>query len=613
MRFVWAVAAFVLAAVLIGAGIAQRTVFYGPSTQSAEIADSGANRFTLIDGAVLTELPGTQTLRVAGDDGAFVAYGRTADLQAWLSDQSYSAVTTGEGGELVTSTIDPEPAADTGTDADGTEATDADADAAASADDEAAGRDPRGSDLWLGEYSDDGALSVPLQLPSSMSVLVASDGTADAPADVRITWDVSQTTPWAGPLMLLGGFALVAGIVLYILAIRHDRRSRGPRRKAPPPLPETQPIDVATAQAEKGVISESPSRRSRRRSFIAVPALAIGAVLLAGCSADAWPDLVGTPTPTATAAVVDADDQQAPAVTEAQAQAILARISDTVAQADEARDGTLAATRLTGAALAERNTNYTLRGSLADLAALPAIPAEPTQIILPQAYDEWPRTVMAVVQKDGADGPVSTIMFLTQADPWSEYKLAYLGDLLGSVEMPDLAPAYIGASQVPPASSFLSIAPDQLAGAYADLLNSGTESRFAALFDEQTDLFSQSVASNRQERRDAFNQTGAETGTIEFAAQAGTQTPLALATLESGAIVAVDVNEVDTVTPNSGDVVIKLDNNPTAQALTGVSESATGVSSTYADQLIFYVPAQGSSDKIRLLGYTSNILEAKVL
>ena len=37
MRFVWAVVAFVLAAVLIGTGIAQRTIFLGPKDVTAEV------------------------------------------------------------------------------------------------------------------------------------------------------------------------------------------------------------------------------------------------------------------------------------------------------------------------------------------------------------------------------------------------------------------------------------------------------------------------------------------------------------------------------------------------------------------------------------------------
>jgi hypothetical protein len=57
----------------------------------------------------------------------------------------------------------------------------------------------------------------------------------------------------------------------------------------------------------------------------------------------------------------------------------------------------------------------------------------------------------------------------------------------------------------------------------------------------------------------------------------------------------------------------RLDNNPTVQTLTGVDESSEGFSTVYVDQLFFYVPGQGSSEKIRLLGYVSNILDAKVI
>ncbi|MDF2554789.1 MAG: hypothetical protein K0R60_684, partial [Microbacterium sp.] len=437
MRFVWAVAALVVAAVLIGAGIAQRTIFHGPSTQSAEIALSGDAPFTMIDGAVLNALPGTQTLEVSGSDAVFVAYGRTADVAAWLSDQKHTAVSSGADGAIVSTVVEPvtEPA----------ETAPAPADTAEAAADPAAEpattptRDPAGSDLWLAEYVDADAVVAPLQLPSTMSVLVASDGAAPAPADISVTWDISQSTPWAGPLILLGALVLLGGVVLYILAIRHARRSRGPRRKAPPPLPETQPIDVSVTAADKGVITAGPATRrssGRRKAVIAVPALLGTALLFTGCSADAWPQLAPTPTPSATAPtpsatapIVDSDEQQAPAVTESQAKQILARISETVAQADEARDPDLAATRLTGAALSERKTNYTLRGSITDYAALPAVPSEPTQIILPQAYDAWPRTVMAVVQNDASDATTSTIMMMTQSDPWAEYKLSYMGNL----------------------------------------------------------------------------------------------------------------------------------------------------------------------------------------
>lgn len=599
VRFVWAVVAFVIAAVLIGAGIAQRTVFQGPSEATESIQTDGSTAYTLIDGAVLGSLPGAQSLRVAGEGEVFVSYGRTSDMQAWLADVPYTAVTLGQENAvqtaLVPASVTP-PASDATTTA----------------------RTPVGSDLWLDEYQQTGSLSTTLQLPSDMSVLVASDGTAPAPTDASVTWPIDNSTPWAGPLIAGGAIALLAGIVLYLLGIRHVRRSRRPRRKGLP-LPVTEPISIADADAaDKGVISSSPSRRSRgalgpgRRALIAVPALGLSAALFAGCSADAWPQLAASESPSPTPTVIVPEGQFPPAVTENQAAKIVSRIATTVAQADAALDATAAETRLTGPALAERKTNYTLRAALPDRPALPAIPAEPVQITLPQTTGTWPRTVMTVVESADATSPSTSIMMMTQDDPWSEYRVSYIGNLEASTNLPELAAPYVGATQVPPDSSFLVMQPDQVAAAYADLINNGQNSASWAAFDTANDLLLPAIEENKKNRTDELNQTGQGTAEISFSASAGPAAPIALATLDTGAIVAVNVYESDTAKPTNADAVIKLDNNPAVKALTGVDQSATGFTTTYTDQIFFYVPSQGSSDQIRLLGYRSSLLEAKV-
>ncbi|MBN9183845.1 MAG: glycosyl transferase, partial [Microbacterium sp.] len=382
MRFVWAVAAFVLAALMIATGIAQRTVFQGPKSETATIKTTQSEPYTLIDGAVLNKLPGAQTLRAHGDGTIFVSYGRTADMTAWLADTTYNHVTVAKNGKTTTTVVEPDDAAGgTGGSAD-------------SGDDST--RSPINSDLWLDEFQQDGTLEQPLRLPATMSVLVASDGSAPAPSDVTVTWPLETSTPWAGPLMVGGGILMLVGVFLYILGIRHARRSRGPRRKALPPLPETEPIDIAIEGGDKGVISagRATTRRavSGRKAFAAIPVVAVSALLLSGCSADAWPQFGGSPTPTPTATIVAPEGQQPPAVTATQADRILGHISSTVASADEKRDQDLAATRLAGAALAERVTNYTLRGKIADYKALPTIPAKGIKVFLPQAYEGWPRT-----------------------------------------------------------------------------------------------------------------------------------------------------------------------------------------------------------------------------
>ena len=243
MRFVWAIAAFVLAALMIGLGIAQRTIFEAPAAATQAITTDSSARYTLIDGAVLTSVPGAQTLTIDGSDTIFAAYGRTDDVTAWLSDVEHNHVTLAADGTLRTEVVEPVEAEEEAT------PTPAPTDAAAPATEEATpsedGRSPVGSDLWLDEFQQEGSLSTPLQLPDTMSVLVASDGVEPAPADISVSWPVDNSTPWAGPLIIGGGVFLLIGVVLYVLAIRHQRRQRGPRRKGLP-LPPTEPIDART-------------------------------------------------------------------------------------------------------------------------------------------------------------------------------------------------------------------------------------------------------------------------------------------------------------------------------------------------------------------------------
>lgn len=601
MRFVWAVAAFVLATVMIGAGIAQRTVLQGPKTETQALEIEDPTPYVLIDGSVLTSRPGAQTLRAQGDGEIVAAYGRTDDMLAWLSRTDYVRVAL-DGDEVTTTAV---PAA---------EAPVAEGEDAESEESEALS--PLGSDLWVDEIQQEDVLIAPLQLPAEMSVLVAADGTAPAPAKLSVTWPTGVTTPWAGPLIVGGGIMLAIGVVLYVLGVRHARRSRGPRRKGIP-VAHTEPIDLSVESADKGVISSTPTRRQLsggRRGFVALPVVAVTALLVTGCSPDSWPQFGASPTPTPSETVIVPEGQDdPPAVTEAQAERILTRISEKVAAADEKNSAKQAAERLDGPALAARTTNYKLRKELDKQEALPAIPTKALKILLPEAFEGWPRTFFAVVEDP--DSGVATIMSVSQQDAWSDYKLSYTANLVADASL-NVAPPYLGALQVQPDSPFLLIPPQDLAAAYADVLDEGEDSEFAGLFDTETDSFRTLVADNRADRVEQFNETGSKTGKIAFSAEAGEETPVAMATLDSGAIVAVTVNENDTVTPTNEDAVIKVDGkpgNPVVKTLSGVSQSSTGFTTTYADQLFFFVPAQSSTERIRFLGYSSDILSAKVV
>ncbi|HET6672434.1 MAG TPA: hypothetical protein VFG92_03585, partial [Agromyces sp.] len=66
MRFALAIVAFVAAAVLIGFGIAQRTVFLDPDRVSLSAEVEGQAAYTVVESDALGAHPGKQTLTVSG-------------------------------------------------------------------------------------------------------------------------------------------------------------------------------------------------------------------------------------------------------------------------------------------------------------------------------------------------------------------------------------------------------------------------------------------------------------------------------------------------------------------------------------------------------------------
>lgn len=648
MRFVWAVVAFVLAAVLIGAGIAQRTIFMGPATQKTQVEISEPAPFVLIDGDVLRANPGAQTLIVRGQGEIFGSYGRTADMEAWLADSDYNQVTMKKDGDLAVKHI---AASDSETDT----STDAPSDGQADPSEGApAGRDPRGSDLWLDSFVKEDRLTAEnMQLPEGTSLLVAYDGTADAPDDIVVSWPLDNSTPWAGPLMVAGGVMLLLGLILYVLAIRHQRRGRGPRRKGPGPLPITEPIDLATLPpAERAAIEDTESATGtapaessppqdddaeeaeivdegkdpgsktsmravtvrRRRRLLVIPALGLTAILAAGCSSDSWPQLGdASPTPSPSPTVVAPENQKPPAVTEAQAKRILKSLAGTVSEADAALDLDLLATRFEGPALATRTTEYALRTKIPETVPPAAIPTDDVEVVLPEATDQWPRTVL-MLSKTGDDTVPPVVLTMTQADPWSNYKVSHMAEMSADAAFPEVAASWLGTSLVPSDSAFLTIPPADLATTFADVVDQGEQSASYGKFDDLALTYAKSITDSRQAVVQALADKGAaETSKAAFDMAATQDAPISMTTLDRGAIVAVTLTDTETVTPTGADVSIRFGDNAQAKALTDATESAKGVETTYEFQLFFSVPAKGSTEQIRLLAAHQDLLSVKVI
>jgi hypothetical protein len=300
VRFVLAIIFFVLALGTLGTGIAQRTFLAGPNHVTLHTVSHAAAPVVVIDGAALNSYKQTQNVKLTGSTAAFAAYGRTSDVLAWVGNASYNQVTLDRKTGELQSTLH-------------------------------AGKNntvpnPAGSDLWLQEFTFDQAKNFSIKIPSDMSVIAVSNGTLPAPSDISVVWPIDHSEPLSGPLILIGAIAMLVGLILLLLAFNHLRRTRGPRRSPQkmPKLPRQRRLKPLRKE-----LTTTKGRRSIRNFAAIVPTIGISALLLAGCTAVPAPSI-----PTSSATPGAAAATKTPAVTTAQLQLILRRISATVKNAD---------------------------------------------------------------------------------------------------------------------------------------------------------------------------------------------------------------------------------------------------------------------------------------
>ena len=584
MRFVFAIVTFVLAFLLIGYGIAQRTIFAGPNHVTASVSLTSKAPVTVIDGKILNSNTGHQTLEISGAKKIFVAYGRTADVQAWVGTAQYNKIGYYTAKTALTDKVVRGK--------------------------QSGVPDPRGSDLWLDERSGVNTLSFTVNVPKGISVIIASDGKSAAPSEVAIRWPLDNRTPWSGPLVIAGVALLLVGLGLYLWALYHLRKARGPRRKSPkmPKLPKqrgykprrTKPPEITSGR-----------RSARKRRMIAVvPVLLAGSLALSGCSSNAWPSFFGgaaaTPAATATATPDDTSNQQAPAVTVPQLKQIIARVSAVAAKSDKTLDAALLATRFDGPALQLRTANYDIRKKDSTVAAMTAIPQGDVEVVLPQQSNVWPRTVFTVLvnPKDKTVSPVA--LMLEQETPRDNYKVSYAMGLEAKVVLPKVASAAIGAPRLLQDNKLLMLPPEKIGAAYGDLLLKGPDSAFAKYFDTSNDRFAKNEGFAAKQARKAAMP---DKSTVDYSNEQGVGESIALGTNNSGAIVAVSINQIETVTPTEAGA--SLNSSGLIKTLSGVTTTLKGLVTSYGDQLLFYVPKAGSSQKIVLLGDTDGIIAAK--
>lgn len=570
MRFVIASTLLALSALSVMTGFIIKGPFDDANRKQVNFELNSAYSYAVIPNETLKRFPGEITVQATGQKEIFYADARERDIQDWIGTSNFVSLNLSDASK-----------------ADVTEIT-------------AGGenQNPEGSDMWRTAIKVKNDLNTDVAMADDTAILLASDGFKHAPEAVTIIWQVNTLIDW--PLVLIyGGLGLlILGLILNFWALRKLRKLRGPRRRIPKA--------PSGPKYRKRIRSDIPIRGRRRigRKIAVIPTMVVTFGLLAGCtnSAEAKPETESGFSPATTVVVNDA-----------QLQRIVREVATTVKTADGARDEPLLLSRVAGPALELRKIQYFLQTKNKKIPKLPEIIANPVTIALPMQLPAaelgWqPRTIM-VVTKSEATTRAPQLLVLQQESPRENYKLWYLIDLLPNAKFPDVAAQDVGALSVAADNEYLATKLNSLPFKYGDTLNKGSASKYFDSFDLASDKFYAAISQDQAEK--IAKQVNAKTS-IRFQHSLGNSNIIGMLTLESGGLVALQMNDTEIIRPKIRGQAVSV-TTVEGKILLNAPGSSTGLKTVYGNMMLFYVPVSGSAEKIRLVGASQGILSVKAL
>ena len=324
-------------------------------------------------------------------------------------------------------------------------------------------------------------------------------------------------------------------------------------------------------------------RRTTTRSM-AVVATLLATGLLAGCAEE-----LPVPKPEAPVA--------AAVVSQSQERKILDKVSGVVEGVTKSSDADSLAARLSGPALAIRETQLKVAAARKDKEPLTDLAMEMQQVILP-SDQAWPRTSFAItVQPKDLTTPV--LMAFNQSSAREQYKMWGWVRLLPGVTMPQFAEADLGSAAVPANDESLKMTPQSAVEQYASVLTVDKDSKYAGNFAD--DDLRQFFRDYGKLQVDAINKEDCK-GAFEVAYEPTKDPVKSVRTADGGALVMAAMISKETITAKEEGCEIGPPTK-TTQALWGDEDVTNVVEVNYQDMVAMYVPPKDSEDQISLVGY----------
>ncbi|WP_306903524.1 hypothetical protein [Arthrobacter pascens] len=583
MRFKTAVALVLLGLLTLLAGIGQKTIWAPSETFTASApADAAGAPLTVID-QKLRSLHGDKVkINVKGDGNFILAAGRPDDVDAWVGKTAHNTVS-GVSEDRKSLQVEH-------------------------TDGEAAAPSPAGSDLWVSSENASGELDYSWSPPADgeWSLLLASDGTKPAPSSISMTFANDTSTPWAIPLMVIGGMLILAGIALAVLfARRPDGDGGAGSRFARRARARAEGRSSASAGTVGGAGSSATSGSGASKSpFTAVVTAALTAAVVAGTGVVAA-NATTTPAPApATDSSASASQAAAapasPVLLDAQFRRILEQVSSATDAGDAAKDASKLTDRLAGTELEVRSQNYKIRSQVGSYEA--RMPVRSTKLLttVVTSKRDWPRSVLAVTQGDG--NVVPQLLTLIQLTPRDNYKLIGTTPLQPGTTFPSINRGGTDSLAANDKTGLLYSGEEALSG-LADRLTTPDSSFKDKLVEGQSSPYIADTLSYQAE----VVKSG-ENGNFSFTHKVVPENTVVFRTADGGALVLGRLNFGFDGTPKaSGD---KLTIGDDAAALAGGKETTTGMVLSFAETVGVYIPPAGSTDPMKLVAATRGLVGA---
>ncbi|MFY9679562.1 hypothetical protein [Glutamicibacter protophormiae] len=568
MRKVISVIAMLLGAAALVVGIGQKTFWAPPETVTAAMPQfEGKAPLTLIESSVNSEKLAPVELVITGEGEFTASLGRSYDVEAWVGKTAHAAVTgiDTENHQMQANYVEGDATAP----------------------------DPKNADIFFDSQTAQGTMTYRWTAPDSgdWSLLLAAGGKDAAPVDISVTYANDEAMPFALPLIIAGSLLLVFGLALLVM------RTAKPGAAAPATAKSTTQNSVAA---------------------VAVLALAVsGAALPMAPSEDASPSPTQNATDSASPSATDqasgsaeqsaSDEPESsafPVVTEEQLTRILGDVQKQIGNADEKRDAKLLESRAAGAFKYIRSSRYDILND--DIKVAKPLTLNTSVVrsaAVPNTSDaSFPRVITVVTAKDSDAETLPQALTLVQATARDNYQVIFAEQMLPGASFPGIAVGDPSIKQLDANAKGLQQTPKDALKALADVLTnekSKSKDKFA-----ESEFIKAIHAGQKTESQNANE------AKVKYARTVTEGDTRVVSTPDGGAIVTGKLNQ-RAVFERTEDADPLEGTDELTKKLLGKASSTGDVEINYAEPVMFYLPAEGSEDKIQLIAAEVVLLNVK--